>query len=101
MGLGQTEEVKLINEIAEKVEAKSKFIRKVFRDFDEDFDGTVNHTEFRNGLDHLGIVLNDKRFDMLLKIVDADNSGTVDYLEFAQTLKGQDMQVRGRDTAFT
>jgi Ca2+-binding EF-hand superfamily protein len=94
MGLGLgSEERKLLDEIADKVESKSKYIRKVFRDFDEDFDGTVNHKEFRNGLSHLGVDLDDKRFAMLLKLVDADGSGSVDYGEFANSLKGQDMQV--------
>lgn len=94
MGLGRgSEEVKLVEDIAAKVEGKSKYIRKVFRDFDEDFDGTVNHQEFKKGLEHLGVKLDDKKFEMLLKLVDQDGSGSVDYLEFSNVLKGQDMQV--------
>ena len=94
MGLGKgSEEVKLVEDIAAKVEGKSKYIRKVFRDFDEDFDGTVNHNEFKKGLEHLGVKLDDRKFDMLLKLVDQDGSGSVDYLEFSNVLKGQDMQI--------
>ena len=70
MGLGRgSAEVKLVEDIAAKVEGKSKYIRKVFRDFDEDFDGTVNHDEFKKGLEHLGVKLTDDKFDMLLKLV--------------------------------
>jgi Ca2+-binding EF-hand superfamily protein len=94
MGLGRgSAEVKLVEDIAAKVEGKSKYIRKVFRDFDEDFDGTVNHEEFKKGLEHLGVKLDDKKFNMLLKLVDQDESGSVDYLEFSNVLKGQDMQI--------
>lgn len=94
MGLGRgSAEVKLVDEIAAKVEGKSKYIRKVFRDFDEDFDGTVNHEEFKKGLEHLGVKLDQKKFEMLLRLVDQDGSGSVDYLEFSNVLKGQDMQI--------
>ena len=72
MGLGRgSAEVKLVEDIAAKVEGKSKYIRKVFRDFDEDFDGTVNHDEFKKGLEHLGVKLTDDKFDMLLNLVGA------------------------------
>ena len=40
-------------------------------DFDEDFDGTVNHDEFKKGLEHLGVKLTDDKFDMLLNLVGA------------------------------
>jgi hypothetical protein len=53
----------------------------------------VNHQEFKKGLEHLGVKLDDKQFEMLLKLVDQDGSGSVDYLEFSNVLKGQDMQV--------
>eukprot|EP01048_Picozoa_sp_COSAG05_P012403 COSAG05_NODE_1237_length_5434_cov_7.991565_1_plen_137_part_10 len=80
---------KLISSIADKVEGKSKYIRKVFRDFDENFDGTVNHDEFRKGLEHMGIVLNEKDFNTVLDLVDKDRDGDVDYNEFSNVLKGQ------------
>lgn len=88
---GGSKESKLIADISAKVEGKSKYIRKVFRDFDEDSDGTVNHAEFRRGLNHMGINLKDDEFNMVLDMVDKDRDGTVDYMEFANVLKGQDM----------
>ena len=84
--------VKMLRFIADKVEQKSRNVRVVFRNFDEDKSGSVDTSEFRRGLAHLGIALSDAEFNMLLDIVDNDGSGTIDYNEFVEDLKHLDEQ---------
>lgn len=83
----------ILHQIADKVEQKSKNVRVVFRNFDEDKSGHVDYVEFRRGLTHLGIALSDADFQTLLDVVDNDQSGTIDYNEFVEDLKHVDEQV--------
>merc|ERR1711871_1507022 len=85
----------ILQQIADKVEQKSKNIRVVFRNFDEDKSGSVDTHEFRKGLEHIGIVLTDVDFQTLLDVVDNDKSGTIDYNEFVEDLKHVDEQTGG------
>jgi Ca2+-binding EF-hand superfamily protein len=85
----------ILQQIADKVEQKSKNIRVVFRNFDEDKSGSVDYQEFRKGLEHIGIILTDVDFQTLLNVVDNDNSGTIDYNEFVEDLKHVDEQTGG------
>ena len=78
-----------------QVEQKARNIRGVFRGFDEDKSGSVDTSEFRRGLAHLGVALSDAEFKMLLEIVDNDGSGTIDYNEFVEDLKHADEQQGG------
>eukprot|EP01048_Picozoa_sp_COSAG05_P012404 COSAG05_NODE_1237_length_5434_cov_7.991565_2_plen_564_part_00 len=86
-------EKRVLDMVRDKVEAKSKNMAKVFRQFDENKDGDISYDEFRLGLRHLGIELSDGDYDVLVKKVDVDGEGTVDYNEFAEVLKAPDMQL--------
>jgi len=87
--------VSILHQVADKVEQKSKNVRVVFRNFDEDKSGSVDYVEFRRGLTHLGIALSDADFQSLIEILDNDQSGTIDYNEFVEDLKHVDEQVGG------
>ena len=77
-------------EMVHKIESKTKNVRTLFRNFDEDKSGTLSMGEFRRGLQHIGVVLDDERFEELRGIVDEDGSGEVDYQEFALKLARSD-----------
>jgi len=62
----------------------------VFRMFDADFSGSLDHGEFRRGLHHLGVAVSEKDFDKLLDLVDMDRGGDINYNEFATMLKRPD-----------
>merc|ERR1712100_307770 len=85
----------ILQQIAEKVEQKAKNVRVVFRNFDEDKSGSFDYAEFRRGLAHLGIALSDEDFETLIDVVDNDKSGCINYNEFVEDLKSQDMQTGG------
>jgi Ca2+-binding EF-hand superfamily protein len=75
----------LMGRIRDKV-AQTEKISKVFRKFDVDRDGRVDHEEFKNGLRGMGFLVSKKECNRLLKEVDKDNSGEVDYREFCKTM---------------
>lgn len=85
----------MLQQIAEKVEQKSKNVRVVFRNFDEDKSGTVDYVEFRKGLANIGIIVSDADYHNLLELLDNDKSGCIDYNEFVEDLKQVDQQVGG------
>ena len=60
---------------------------QVFRNFDEDKSGSVDYDEFRKGLAHIGITLNDADFQNLIEVVDNDKSGCINYQEFVSLLR--------------
>jgi Ca2+-binding EF-hand superfamily protein len=78
--------------IQEKLAAKRKDIHDVYRHFDENHDQVVTPAELRRGLLHNGVVLSEKNFDELMRIIDADGSGSIDYSEFLGALKAVDRQ---------
>eukprot|EP01052_Picozoa_sp_SAG31_P012385 SAG31_NODE_723_length_12568_cov_3.102494_5_plen_658_part_00 len=69
----------LVHYVCTKIYEKSHHIRKVFRSFDENKDGTVSAREFRFGLKQIGLDLSDADFDMLVNAVDSDGSGNINY----------------------
>jgi len=85
-------------EVRDKVTQRTTNIRQTFLKFDANHDGTVNHQEFRQGLtDGLGCHLATPDVDMLIKHVDADGSGRIDYFEFADQMKARDIETYQKD----
>jgi Ca2+-binding EF-hand superfamily protein len=67
----------VFRQISEKMEAKARNVRSLFRSFDENADGTVSQHEFRKGLSHLGIDVSNQEFDELMETLDEDNSDEI------------------------
>ena len=57
-------------------------IREAFNMFDEDHSGDIDKREFSKLINTLGLELNEKRQLDLMKEMDKDGSGTIDYDEF-------------------
>lgn len=67
--------------------------RQAFLKFDDNHDGTVTHAEFRQGLEKgLGCVVSTPDYEALVQHVDQDNSGRIDYFEFADKMKLRDIE---------
>jgi Ca2+-binding EF-hand superfamily protein len=90
LGIGQSTIQGIKRFIVDKVEQNHVNIRPVFRKFDEDKSGHLSYDEFRRGLLHMGIPLNDKEFRLLCKEVDNDDSGSIGYDEFVEDMKSDD-----------
>eukprot|EP01050_Picozoa_sp_SAG11_P005917 SAG11_NODE_437_length_9468_cov_12.581385_5_plen_1001_part_00 len=59
-----------------------------FRSFDEDGDGDISSTEFKRGLEKLGVVLKPQQLQDVLRVFDKDGGGSIDYREFARQFNG-------------
>ena len=70
----------------------SHHVMQVFREFDENHDGSLSKQELRSGLTTIGVQLNDQEFDDLIQIV-GDEKGNVDYEDFATVFKEPDQYV--------
>lgn len=66
--------------VVDMVHTKSKNVAKVFRHFDKNCDGTIDHSEFRECLENFGFSNED--ITQLIRVVDRDNSNSIDYNEF-------------------
>jgi Ca2+-binding EF-hand superfamily protein len=90
-GIGQDTIQGIKQFIIEKVEQNHTNIASVFRKFDDDKSGHLSYDEFRKGLLYMGVPLNNKEFDLLCKEVDNDGGGDIDYAEFVEDMKDNDM----------
>jgi Ca2+-binding EF-hand superfamily protein len=72
--------------------------RQIFDHFDKDGSGKLSSKEFLNALDKMGISdLNAKEREILLRSVDADLDGTIDYREFCRKCKREGVNSRSRE----
>ena len=73
----------VFNKVISVLKLKRVSPRQVFDYFDKDGSGKLSSKEFLNALEKMGIgELNPKEKEVLLKSVDADMNGTIDYREF-------------------
>jgi calcium-dependent protein kinase len=71
--------------IASQMLSKSKKeeMAKVFKAFDKNGDGRLSVEEVKQGyVEHYGKIISDDEVEKMFKMVDADNSGFIDYTEF-------------------
>jgi len=72
-----------LNVIANRLsEDKIKALRETFMQLDGNGDGLVNAAELRTGLQEAGITELPASLDEILKAVDSDGGGTINYTEF-------------------
>jgi len=72
------------DELRKLIKDKFKTIISAFRSFDKNGDGQVNKREFMTGMRGAGVDLPPEMMDRLWKLADEDNSGTIQYQEFAR-----------------
>ena len=66
--------------------AEFGLIVDIFREWDDDQNGTISRTEFRKALPVLGIAIENHQADSLFALFDTDGSGAVDYRELHEKL---------------
>lgn len=59
-------------------------MRRMFSKFDKDGNGTLNRKELQNATRMLGDRFSDEDIDILMEILDKDQSDTIDMEEFIQ-----------------
>lgn len=75
--------------------AQSKHIRKVFRRFDEDKSGRLSMKEFKRGLHHMGLQLSAEEMTVILRHMDKNIDGHIDYREFVQQFAEPELKHSG------
>ena len=89
----KTAQEEVLQRVRDVVYRKGTEIRFVFRALDEDKSGSLSHEEFRIGLQKMGAYLSDDEWELLLDVVDVNRDGEVQYIEFAETMKVNDIQM--------
>ncbi len=84
---------KVLTRVRDVVYRKGIEIRRVFRQLDEDKTGHLDHEQFRVGLNKMGAYLSDDEWEVLLDVVDINRDGKIQYIEFAETMKVNDVQM--------
>jgi Ca2+-binding EF-hand superfamily protein len=80
-----------VAELRKRLQTGYKSIRQVFRDWDEDGNGTIDAREFRQALPFLGITVEADVANTLFQTFDRDGSGEIDLREWHRLLRpGQD-----------
>jgi len=66
---------------------EQKSVRRMFRDWDKNFDGQLDAQEFASALERHGFKTNKEEVDMMMHLLDDDYDGTVRYNEFAHLME--------------
>ena len=83
----------VLKRVRDVVYRKGVEIRRVFRQLDEDKTGVLDHEQFRTGLNKMGAYVSDEEWEILLDVVDVNRDGMIQYIEFAETMKVNDVQM--------
>ncbi|KAI6237232.1 Calmodulin [Aphelenchoides besseyi] len=67
-------------------ETDSEMIREAFRVFDKDGNGVITAQEFRYFMIHMGQQFSEQEVDEMIKEVDVDGDGDINYEEFVKMM---------------
>jgi hypothetical protein len=102
-GLKQSFEKTLKQKLSQKATGNANeesVLLKAFKYFDLNNNGTVEPDEFAKACEKIGVMIpTSQDLDALYALYDKDNSGTLDYREFASEIFGRDVggtPARGR-----
>lgn len=69
------------------IKSSNMHLRQIFEEFDEDGNGYITPVEFRNAVRRLNINLTAKEIDEIIKVVDRNTDGMIDWVEFSSKFK--------------
>lgn len=82
--------VEYVQQISDRVHAKSKQLAKTFRAFDLDKDGRLSLLELLSAVRCFNLLIPREHVKQLFEQCDRDKNGSVDYEEFALLFKRKD-----------
>jgi len=82
----ELDELKVRQEVKEKIESRGTSTRNIFRKFDKDKDNLISRDEFTTVLAEIGVKANKAAVNRIFESLDKDNTGTIDYVEFSENL---------------
>jgi len=78
---------KIANRLSDQAYRKYNTMYDLYRELDTDGDGAINFEEFDQGLKKCGFHVNRRDTEEIYKMIDRDNSRTIDYAEFTKLLE--------------
>ena len=77
----------VVDQMRDFLAANAVRVIDLFRDWDDDGNGMIEKSEFRQALSHLGLEARVEQYDALFDSFDADGSGTIEFTELNAQLK--------------
>jgi len=87
----------VLKKIVEYMKSRLGTVHSVFREFDHDAGGSIDAQEFERALSRLGISLKRGELKVLMRSLDQDGDGQIQYKELLQRVKGYRHQEFARD----
>ena len=84
----EREAKKIAQKVGENVRQRATAIAETFLDMDLNQHGSLSYSELRNGLDRIGVQLNNNEYQLLISQLDKNGDGYIEFEEFARTVKG-------------
>jgi len=75
------------------IKSSNMKLRDVFEMFDEDGNGFITPVEFRNAVRKLNLNLTSREIDEIIKVVDRNQDGMIDWQEFADKFKVKENEI--------
>ena len=92
-------EADIIEKLRQIVRSSSLSFEDIFKKFDEDGNGFISSIEFRNAIRKLNLGLSSREIDLIMKRVDTNGDGNIDWKEFVSKFKTSDLDDRLKERA--
>jgi hypothetical protein len=80
-------EADIMEKLRQIMKSSSLTLEDIFKKFDEDGNGWISEVEFRNAIRKLNLGLSSRDIDMIMKRVDMNGDGKIDWREFMAKFK--------------
>lgn len=92
-------EADIIEKLRQIIRSSSLTFEDIFKKFDEDGNGFISSIEFRNAIRKLNLGLSSREIDLIMKRVDTNGDGKIDWKEFVAKFKTTELDDRLKDRA--
>jgi hypothetical protein len=92
-------EADIIEKLRQIVRSSSLSFEDIFKKFDEDGNGFISSIAFRNAIRKLNLGLSSREIDLIMKRVDTNGDGNIDWKEFVSKFKTSDLDDRLKERA--
>lgn len=92
-------EADIIEKLRQIVRSSSLSFEDIFKKFDEDGNGFISSIEFRNAIRKLNLGLSSREIDLIMKRVDTNGDGNIDWKEFINKFKTTELDERLKERA--
>ena len=77
----------IFEKLRQIIRSSSKSFEDIFKEFDEEGNGTISQNEFRNAIRKLNLGLSSREIDKIMEKIDLNGEGKIDWREFMAKFK--------------